>query len=87
MISIVFIQFYQCSQRPEKSDSGIDAEIVDDLEKLYRQRHNYECGGAKTPYCLIKIGLHFSFICLLIFLVLHYKRFHSPFCFNYLIQG
>ena len=41
---------------PEKSDSGIDAEIIDDLENLYHPRHHYGCDGAKTPYCLIKIG-------------------------------
>ena len=41
---------------PEKSDSGIDAENIDDLAKLYHPRHHYGCGGAKTPYCLIKIG-------------------------------
>ena len=36
----------------EKSDS----EISDDLAKLNHSRPNYECGGAKTPCCLIKMG-------------------------------
>ena len=36
-------------------DCGIDAEIDDDLAKLYHPRHHYE-GGAKTPYRLMKIG-------------------------------
>ena len=59
---MVLIQFYQCKQRilqyqyQFQSDSGIDAEIIDDLENLYHSRHHYGCGGAKTPYCLIKIG-------------------------------
>jgi len=49
-------KFYQCLSVPEKSDSGIDAEIIDDLENLYHPRHHYGCGRAKAPYCLIEIG-------------------------------
>ena len=36
---------------PEKNDSSIDAEIINDLAKLSHSRHShYECGA---PYCMI----------------------------------
>ena len=55
-MSVILFTTHHITLVPEKSDSGIDAEIIDDLANLYHPRHHYGCGGAKTPYCLIKIG-------------------------------
>jgi len=55
-VSVILFTTHHITLVPEKSDSGIDAEIIDDLANLYHPRHHYGCGGAKTPYCLIKIG-------------------------------